>query len=690
MSNFIPILSSSPPPIDDTSTFDDDWDHDFGGFQSAGPSSTNANLGGFPAQPAGLAAEQCFKPIQAQEKGSAPDKGSVNDVDWANFSGPAPPPVIDADFVAFPINGNQSGPAVNASGTITGSETMASKDRGTLADSERALQNSVEESENEPNSEMDLPLGSAVERTAAHGDGRKSPRSSSSSSGSQDDRHINTGEDFPTRSHEAKLSRPDTQDNTSQDSVTDSGLCSDISPVPKFEEYPDFGDNKSAEVEFSDEGPGRVSTILEQDEGFANFTAMDSCSSDKQSPDRDSSDFKLGHNQTSPTEPEPLKLKPASCVVEQEQLGEDMVEEDSFGQFSCGSGEGTITGTVPDLDADALTPTQSQYDTDNLASGSSSPNRQAGRQTPEDDLGQLHHSNAGINCDPVVDSSSPADTLEGHVPGTNSADPTSSEDCNGFSDFQSTDSQADNGSFHDCVAEAALNTCDTRGAEPSVLDEVSRVSVQTALETSSHKLPSSGNQENQTGICGEEFVARSDSPDSDSEADFKDASEGQQSEKSPSHSSPAPIQTGPSTHTKASDRSSTGATGHMDDEDDEFGDFASETKPCVSHDDGWTGGDNDEDDDWAFQDSSSAQPVEGDGDFDDFVSPDTPATFAAFGDPSTGSEGNENWASFAEPAAAPTTPEDADQSGNLAEFSTVAGKTVAATVNQTKSKKVCP
>ena len=40
--------------------------------------------------------------------------------------------------------------------------------------------------------------------------------------------------------------KPDSQDNTSQGSMTDSGLCSDISPVPKFEDYAEFAEPRTS------------------------------------------------------------------------------------------------------------------------------------------------------------------------------------------------------------------------------------------------------------------------------------------------------------------------------------------------------------------------------------------------------------------------------------------------------------
>ena len=40
--------------------------------------------------------------------------------------------------------------------------------------------------------------------------------------------------------HQSLPPKPDSQDNTSQGSMTDSGLCSDISPVPKCDEIPRF------------------------------------------------------------------------------------------------------------------------------------------------------------------------------------------------------------------------------------------------------------------------------------------------------------------------------------------------------------------------------------------------------------------------------------------------------------------
>ena len=44
MSNFIPMVSSSPPPLDDGGGFDD-WDEDFGNFMGA---DENVSIGNGP------------------------------------------------------------------------------------------------------------------------------------------------------------------------------------------------------------------------------------------------------------------------------------------------------------------------------------------------------------------------------------------------------------------------------------------------------------------------------------------------------------------------------------------------------------------------------------------------------------------------------------------------------------------
>ena len=629
MSNVIPFLSASPPPIDDPPSLNDDWENDdFGGFQAAGP--TGGTKPGLPGPQPSNTEQRC---LQTTEK---PNNGIMNDSpeeEWADFSGPevVPPPVVDGEFVAFPTDDSKTG----------SSSAVSAKD--------------VSLDHNLPAADlpahMGLQLRSTIDRTVAHGDGRKSPRSSSSSTGSQDDRQNSCGEDFTARPHEPKFPKPDTQDNTSQDSVTDSGLCSDISPVPKFEEYPDFGDNKSSEVEFSDECQSKVGTILEQDEGFANFGLRDSCgtgSDNNQSPDRDSAG------------PDPLDLRPASCAVE----GKTDTDKADQEPYSCASGEGAYVSS--EFDPDAVTPTQSHYDNENLRSDSSTPNPKISpdqETTSEHINAELssetpHHGQHGGTS---TDTSDTRDPLEGSM--AKSSEPALQE---GIADSQSTGSVPNFASFQESEVEPGTmaTSCDSSGTQ----------------QTSSSHPPSEQHSEQHSELAApsqtpsktsaEATTENSDhSDDDDDDWDFQDASGSQNS---------AEITTPTPEVQKLPDQGKqpTAPAESKTDDDDDFGDLAfrqPQEAGLVTE-----GNDEEEEDDWAFQGSETTfaptdniEADDNDDGFGNFASTSAQSGFADFGSSkqSEGPDDDNNWASFSEPAlAAPPLDAGDSDDGEFGDF----------------------
>ena len=221
MSNFIPMLSSSPPPIDDGGN--DDWGEDgFGGFQDA--SSTQNDFGEFAT----------FNSVQedSEELSTTGKSSGVKET------------LPDNDCK---LNGNISEriicdqesniPQAVASGTSPrGGHNRVSSDEG-FADFQ------------------------SVPKPASCDDDSNTSRSHNGN-GSQD--ADSDGKNDPPHSacDNSSVSQPagalsceaQTVDNTSQDSVTDSGLCSDMSPGAKCEDYPEFPNQKDSSQVVSPQG----------------------------------------------------------------------------------------------------------------------------------------------------------------------------------------------------------------------------------------------------------------------------------------------------------------------------------------------------------------------------------------------------------------------------------------------------
>ena len=210
MSNFIPMLSSSPPPIDDGGH--DDWGDDgFGGFQDA--SSKQDDFGNFATF--NSVQEDLDEPPTAGRPAGIKETLSDND---RKVSGNISERFICDQESNIP-------PALEADSPPRGHNRVAS-DEG-FADFQSI-----------PKPESSL-----------CNDNKNSPSQNGDGS-----RHADSdGNSNPTHPacDNSSISQPagatceaQTIDNTSQDSVTDSGLCSDMSPGAKCEDYLEFPDQK--------------------------------------------------------------------------------------------------------------------------------------------------------------------------------------------------------------------------------------------------------------------------------------------------------------------------------------------------------------------------------------------------------------------------------------------------------------
>ena len=299
-SNFIPMVSSSPPPLDDGPSFDDDWDDDddFGTFASAMPSAAAAastattNAGNSElkttvtaASDEGNTASQTpLNLFKGVDKGldNAPNisenQPTTTSDDWATFTpieGHNDPKIKDdldefTDFADFSSSQKLNGGLeLGVEESLTNSESSHAEKHSPTSLSvdsrEGSLQRGSEsESIQSPLSPQSIEGSPAVEQRAFVLQGQRS------------------------------ITKGDNQDTTSQDSITDSGMCSDVSPIPKSDaEFPDFGDNKSNDLDgdfgdFQSDGeskcvlanslasPARVDPEVTQepeDEEFADFSA---------------------------------------------------------------------------------------------------------------------------------------------------------------------------------------------------------------------------------------------------------------------------------------------------------------------------------------------------------------------------------------------------------------------------------
>ena len=307
-SNVFPILSSTPPPLDDGPMFDDEWsarddedEDDFGGFAAfpsipstkAAPSSgekiSSASINSPNNNSAGIDPACYDNSEHVQGVNSSQNQTSlvnnINDMrtgnsfapdfcnddddddfdDWAEFSSAVVPPrdVISENHPS--VNNTDSihssseqHPPVSALGTIP---NHGSVDHSDCTDS-HSQSTSLTTQEN-------------IDKAS---DVKSLPGNSSEPQNCEDDTNPNVGQLDPnvgqlesdvsdSQQHQSHCGLSnfghDTQDNTSQESITDSGMCSDISPVPKFEDYPEFEEYKNNNNE--DQSAQIASEIPESD-----------------------------------------------------------------------------------------------------------------------------------------------------------------------------------------------------------------------------------------------------------------------------------------------------------------------------------------------------------------------------------------------------------------------------------------
>ena len=212
------MVSSSPPPLMDE---DENYgnDDDYGGFTS-GPS---VNAGGNKYGNLG----DLTTVLKDTDKNTPTSEDITHDPaaheDWADFA------EFDAAATTHSSDTNVTNdhPADNDC-------TSGTTDSGQLADSKIYSKPTKLNLVNSPVCGTE-PTVVASNISSNNGDNRNAEPTQlpSSESLSSVDLQIQA-------SHAYKTHKPDSQDNTSQGSMTDSGMCSDISPVPKFDEYPDF------------------------------------------------------------------------------------------------------------------------------------------------------------------------------------------------------------------------------------------------------------------------------------------------------------------------------------------------------------------------------------------------------------------------------------------------------------------
>ncbi|XP_064621806.1 protein starmaker-like isoform X3 [Lineus longissimus] len=240
MSNFIPMLSSSPPPLDDSQSFNDGWpqhndddDDDFGGFTSAGTKSEEStNFANFNSEcPAEV---QKVKDLNSHDHDNANDFGGFADFKsgkdsepgWANFS--------SAHSDTSPNTDSQSGFADLSSPASSGPPVLSPRLNDNEEDDEFA---DFEQG----------PTKREILENKLDSDTPKRPNSVHFQRSEKTDTPSGTETPGSERYPGFKKS---SIDNTSQDSIIDSGLSSDISPLPKSEDYPDFSeDNKSNDLD---------------------------------------------------------------------------------------------------------------------------------------------------------------------------------------------------------------------------------------------------------------------------------------------------------------------------------------------------------------------------------------------------------------------------------------------------------
>ena len=239
------MLSSSPPPIDDGGH--DDWGDDgFGGFQEA--SSNQDDFGDFAT----------FNSVQ-EDSNESPTAGKPTGVKET---------LSDNDRK---VNGNISErficdqesnipPVLKAESPPKGHNRVAS-DEG------------FAEFQSVPKPESSL-CNDSKSSPSQNGDGSQH----ADSNGNSNPTHPAC--DNSSVSHPAGATcEAQTVDNTSQDSVADSGLCSDMSPGAKCEDYPEFPNQKDPSHIVSPQGS--------TDCAHTESTLYSSMSADKKSSDDD-------------------------------------------------------------------------------------------------------------------------------------------------------------------------------------------------------------------------------------------------------------------------------------------------------------------------------------------------------------------------------------------------------------------
>ena len=273
MSNFIPMLSASPPPLDEGPSFEDDWGDggDFGGFQSAVGAAGENTENQFNTSNGEAGAG--FRPI-VTESGA----GGAKSCEWQG----------------------------SCSSKVTHSNSNLS------------VHSALTEGPSSTQSSMHISNHSSGHDSAIFSDEFQ-----------DDSKPVHDLKPLENN----KVHKVDTQDNTSQESVTDSGLCSDISPVPKSEEYSDFVECKP-DAEGEDIMFRSAEDVMFQSADSAKAETTSLRDSGNEGPEEEEYEG-VRHRVLSGDDP--LDLKTSSITGEEEEAEaeeEDEYRDETFGQFS--------------------------------------------------------------------------------------------------------------------------------------------------------------------------------------------------------------------------------------------------------------------------------------------------------------------------------------------------------------------
>ncbi len=349
------MLSATPPPLDDEALSfekpDNNWaNDDFCGFQEAGTNNSNGDdeFMDF-ADPVSSG----FQPVNCAGHGSASpttthrptaEKTTPNGEEFAKNDS---------------LNAASSGACYNEGAICDNNDELGNFQQvGSSKSSEvnhshlsSAGSNTTAADLDSSSSSVNTKHFSSVQKSkppnVRQGDSVISPRTSSSDGGSFETQEKEICPPDDLKPLNSKCHKSDAQDNTSQDSVTDSGLCSDISPVPKFDEYPDFGDAKGSHDSedmgvFHSDNESKMHHVPTRDSGI-DFGQ-----------EEEFIDFQK-HDQKEDLEP--LDFRPVSFS---EDVQED--DDDNFGQFR---------GNPPSLDDSDCDRTSSPADVDSERSEAS-------------------------------------------------------------------------------------------------------------------------------------------------------------------------------------------------------------------------------------------------------------------------------------------------------------------------------